>query len=55
MLIRRMSRENPTWGVPRILLELQLLGYDVEPPEDSEVISPPQVDGLHHQYARRAA
>jgi hypothetical protein len=28
-LIRRMSRENPTWGAPRILSELLLLGYDV--------------------------
>lgn len=28
-LIRRMSRENPTWGAPRILSELQLLGYVV--------------------------
>ena len=28
-LIRRMSSENPTWGAPRILSELQLLGYDV--------------------------
>lgn len=27
-LIRRMSRENPFWGTPRIRLELQLLGYD---------------------------
>ena len=27
-LIRRMSRENPTWGVPRIQAELQLLGYE---------------------------
>jgi putative transposase len=26
-LIRRMSRENPTWGAPRIQSELQLLGY----------------------------
>ncbi len=25
-LIRRMSRENPTWGVPRIQSELALLG-----------------------------
>jgi hypothetical protein len=24
-----MSRENPTWGAPRILSELLLLGYDV--------------------------
>jgi putative transposase len=28
-LIQRMSRENPTWGAPRILSELLLLGYDV--------------------------
>ena len=28
-LIRRMSRENPTWGAPRIQSELCLLGYDV--------------------------
>ena len=28
-LIRRMSQENVTWGAPRILSELRLLGYDV--------------------------
>jgi putative transposase len=28
-LIRRMSRENPTWGMPRIQAELNLLGYKV--------------------------
>jgi putative transposase len=28
-LIRRMSRENPTWGAPRIHSELHLLGYAV--------------------------
>jgi putative transposase len=28
-LIRRMSRENPTWGAPRILSELLLLGYNI--------------------------
>ncbi len=28
-LIRRMSRENPLWGVPRIQSELALLGYTV--------------------------
>ena len=28
-LIRRMSRENPTWGAPRIEAELHLLGYEV--------------------------
>jgi len=28
-LIRRMSREIPTWGAPRIQSELRLLGYEV--------------------------
>jgi putative transposase len=28
-LIRRMCRENPLWGAPRIESELALLGYDV--------------------------
>jgi len=28
-LIRRMCQENPTWGAPRILSELLLLGHDV--------------------------
>jgi putative transposase len=28
-LIRRMSRENPTWGAPRIVSELALLGHKV--------------------------
>jgi putative transposase len=28
-LIRKMSRENRTWGVPRIQAELHLLGYEV--------------------------
>ena len=27
-LIRRMSRENPIWGTPRIRSELRLLGYE---------------------------
>ena len=29
-LIRRMSRENATWGSPRIQSELELLGYTVD-------------------------
>jgi len=28
-LIRRMSRGNPTWGAPRIVSELALLGHEV--------------------------
>jgi transposase InsO family protein len=28
-LIRRMSRENPLWGAPRIQAELRLLGHDI--------------------------
>jgi putative transposase len=28
-LIRRMSKENPNWGAPRIVSELALLGHDV--------------------------
>jgi hypothetical protein len=28
-LIRRMSRENPLWGVPRLQSELRLLGFEV--------------------------
>jgi len=28
-LIRRMSRENPLWGTPRIQSELRLLGFEV--------------------------
>src|SRR3954466_3473087 len=28
-LIRRMSRENPTWGAPRIRSELRPLGHEV--------------------------
>src|SRR5262245_27230604 len=28
-LIRRLSQENPLWGTPRILAELQLLGFEV--------------------------
>jgi hypothetical protein len=66
-LIRRMSRENPIWGVPRIQAELRLLGHDVaegtvakymvharKPPEKGEVVSTPYLGGLHHLYTRAA-
>jgi len=29
LLIRRLSSENPLWGVPRLQLELRLLGHDL--------------------------
>jgi len=28
-LIRRLQKENPTWGAPRITSELRLLGHDI--------------------------
>jgi transposase InsO family protein len=28
-LLRRMARENPTWGAPRVASELRLLGHEV--------------------------
>lgn len=28
-LIRRISRENPTWGAPRIHGEVRMLGFEV--------------------------
>ncbi len=28
-LIRRLSRDNPLWGAPRIQAELHLLGHDL--------------------------
>jgi putative transposase len=28
-LIRRMSRENPLWGTPRLQAELRLLGFEI--------------------------
>ena len=42
-LIRRMSRENPTWGAPRILSELLLLDHDVaESTVDKYIIRQPK-------------
>ena len=31
-LIRRMGRENPLWGAPRIHSDLLMLGFDVSEP-----------------------
>ena len=39
-LIRRMSRENATWGAPRIHSELQLLGYTVAESTVAKYMSP---------------
>jgi putative transposase len=66
-LIRKMSRDNPLWGAPRIHGELLKLGikisqasvakYMVRHPLHSvgQVIAIPEVGGLHHRYERRAA
>jgi hypothetical protein len=39
-LIRRMKRENPTWGAPRIHGELLLLGFDISEPTVSRYLQP---------------
>jgi putative transposase len=37
-LIRRMRRENPTWGAPRIHGELLLLGFEISEPTVSRYL-----------------
>ena len=37
-LIRRMKRENPSWGAPRIHGELVLLGFDISEPTVSRYL-----------------
>jgi hypothetical protein len=37
-LIRRMKRENPRWGAPRIHGELLLLGFDISEPTVSRYL-----------------
>ncbi len=41
-LIRQMSRENPTWGSPRIQSELQLLGFTVSDTTVAKYMSRPR-------------
>jgi putative transposase len=45
-LIRRMGRENPTWGAPRILSELLLLGHAVAESTVSKYLVPPRANNL---------
>lgn len=40
--IRRMARDNHSWGAPRILSELLLLGYTVSQATVAKYIRPPQ-------------
>ena len=49
-LIRRMSRENPTWGAPRILSDLLLLGHAVV----ESTVAKAYLGGLHHCCTRGA-
>ncbi len=52
-LIRRMSKENPFWGAPRIQAELTILGIDVADPTIAKyLVTKPR--GLHHRYVRAA-
>ena len=37
-LMRRMKRENPSWGAPRIHRELVLLGFDISEPTVSRYL-----------------
>ena len=41
-LVRRMCRENKTWGVPRIQSELRLLGHDVAESTVAKYMSRPR-------------
>ena len=41
-LVRRMCRENPTWGAPRIQSELRLLGYEVAESTVAKYMSRPR-------------
>jgi putative transposase len=41
-LVRRLCRENPTWGAPRIQSELRLLGHDVAESTVAKYMSRPR-------------
>jgi hypothetical protein len=49
-LIRQMSRENPTWGAPRIQSELKLLGYEVADSTVAKIRSGRFYCGEIHDY-----
>ncbi len=52
-LIRRMSRENPTWGAPRILSELLLPGHDVAESTVAKYMIRPSKPPWQNPYAER--
>jgi hypothetical protein len=62
VIIRRMVKENPTWGAPRIHGELLKLGFQIsecavssKPDPSANLISFPRIGGLHHRYDWRQA
>jgi putative transposase len=44
-LIRRMKRENPMWGAPRIHGELVLLGFEISEPTVSRYLRLKRIPG----------
>lgn len=52
-LIRQMSRENPTWGAPRIQSELKLIGFE-SLCRKSDRLDPERMFGSLHHLQREA-